>query len=270
MSLRRMLPFILINVVVSAVVVLAVLYWWDSRQENAAAEGTPPAGQALVGTLTPAGTVQPSGVTEQGEAQASPETTPEEASGEALPVHVVQAGETLGTIAQRYDVPVEDIATANEIANVNSIAVGQQLLIPVGGLPTETPRPPETSTPAATPTTLPTEPAAEGSAVVEIAEVIGVGDLTGEAVRISNSGTRPLALRGWQLEDEQGHVYTFVDVTLYGSSEAGTPSILIHTEAGQNGPSDLYWGQEVAVWESGETVTLLDAEGTVQATYDIP
>ena len=31
MSLRRMLPFLLINVVVSALVMLGILYWWDAR-----------------------------------------------------------------------------------------------------------------------------------------------------------------------------------------------------------------------------------------------
>ena len=32
MAFRRMLPLIILNVIVSAVVVLALLYWWDNRQ----------------------------------------------------------------------------------------------------------------------------------------------------------------------------------------------------------------------------------------------
>ena len=31
MSARKMIPFLLLNVVVSTVVVLAILYWWDNR-----------------------------------------------------------------------------------------------------------------------------------------------------------------------------------------------------------------------------------------------
>ena len=31
MSFRQMLPFFLLNIVVSAVVVLSILFWWDSR-----------------------------------------------------------------------------------------------------------------------------------------------------------------------------------------------------------------------------------------------
>ena len=34
MSYRRMLPFLLINIIVSATVVLAILWWWDGRNEE--------------------------------------------------------------------------------------------------------------------------------------------------------------------------------------------------------------------------------------------
>ncbi len=44
--------------------------------------------------------------------------------------HVVQAGETLSLIAARYGVSVEDIAAANNIADVSVINVGQVLAIP--------------------------------------------------------------------------------------------------------------------------------------------
>lgn len=270
MSLRRMVPFILINVVVSATVVLLILFWWDSRQSDAQTQQTPVAGQPTFGT--PVAVELAAGeedVTDDG-SDAVTESTADEEDDDGSTIHIVQPGDTLGRISQQYDVPVEDIAAANDIVNVNTISVGQQLLIPIGGLSTETPPPTAEPSAEATPEPLATDAPPEGTAVVEITEVIGVGDLTSEAVRISNSGTRPLELREWQLEDEQGHVYSFVDVTLYGSSEAGTPSILVHTEAGQNGPSDLFWGLEAPVWEAGETVSLRDAEGTMQATYLIP
>jgi murein DD-endopeptidase MepM/ murein hydrolase activator NlpD len=45
-------------------------------------------------------------------------------------VHVVQAGETLYVIAQRYGVTVEAIVDANAIGNPNWIEVGQRLAIP--------------------------------------------------------------------------------------------------------------------------------------------
>ncbi len=62
------------------------------------------------------------------------ETTPEQetvaAGGEV--VHVVQSGETLGYIAELYDVSVADIAAANGITNLDSLDVGQELIIKAG------------------------------------------------------------------------------------------------------------------------------------------
>lgn len=270
MPLRRLLPFLLINVVVSTVVVLLILYWWEGREAETA-DATPTVQVAFEATPAPENfaTVEPGNNEEPG--TDSPDNEDEEAEEEDGPtVHTVQAGETLGVISQLYDVSVEDIAAANDLTNVNAISIGQQLVIPIGGLPTATPQP--TATTAATPTATaePTEPVEDDAGAVEVTEVVGVGELTAEAVRISNAGSRPMQLQDWQLEDEDGNRYTFGIVTLFGSSDSGAPSILIHTEAGQNGPSDLYWGQETAVWEAGETVTLRDADGVVQATYEIP
>lgn len=45
-------------------------------------------------------------------------------------VHIVQAGDTLFSIAQRYGVTVDAITAANSIANPNALSVGQQLTIP--------------------------------------------------------------------------------------------------------------------------------------------
>lgn len=45
--------------------------------------------------------------------------------------YMVQPGDTLGQIAQRYNVTVEDIAEANGLFNPNVLDVGQLLLIPV-------------------------------------------------------------------------------------------------------------------------------------------
>jgi LysM repeat protein len=46
--------------------------------------------------------------------------------------HVVQAGETLYSIASRYGVTVEAIMAANDLTNANYIYVGQRLIIPGG------------------------------------------------------------------------------------------------------------------------------------------
>lgn len=45
-------------------------------------------------------------------------------------IHVVQRGESLGTIAQRYNVSLNELARSNGISNPNFIYVGQRLVIP--------------------------------------------------------------------------------------------------------------------------------------------
>jgi LysM repeat protein len=53
--------------------------------------------------------------------------------GQSGTVHVVQAGDTLYSIARRYGVSVAAITAANGIVNPNHIWVGQRLVIPTGG-----------------------------------------------------------------------------------------------------------------------------------------
>ena len=45
--------------------------------------------------------------------------------------YVVQAGDTLGTIAQRYGVSLQDLVNANELRNPDLLEVGQDLTVPV-------------------------------------------------------------------------------------------------------------------------------------------
>lgn len=255
MSVRRMLPFLLINIVVSAVVVLAILFWWDGRNAGSEAQATSSA-VAIVTAAVELTLPSLPAIT----------STPEPEEGP--PIHVVRAGDTLSSISELYEVPMEDVMTANGISNPNVISVGQQLVIPVGGFAEETPIPSPTEVnPGERPSPIPTaEPLNTGEVVVEITDVTGVSELAEEAVQITNLGSRQIALFNWKLADADGHVYTFGQVTLFGDGAA----IQVHTEAGQDGPADLYWGSETPIWEAGERVTLLDAEENIRATFDIP
>ncbi|MDX9833038.1 MAG: LysM peptidoglycan-binding domain-containing protein [Anaerolineae bacterium] len=90
-------------------------------------------------------------------------------------VYVVQRGDTLSAIAQRYGVSVQAIVNANGLPNPNQIAVGQRLTIPAAGQavapptprpaqPTSRPQPTATSAPAPTATQAP--PALQFSATL--------------------------------------------------------------------------------------------------------
>ncbi|MCB9419356.1 MAG: lamin tail domain-containing protein [Ardenticatenaceae bacterium] len=253
MSFRRMLPFLLLNVLVSAMTMLAILYWWDNRGQTTAAD---PGATAVPPSSIPLATNIP---------VEAATNTPEPEEDEGPVIHVVKAGDTLGNLSTFYDVSLEDLMAANNLTDPNILSVGQELIIPIGGLATATPIPTE---PAADilPSPIPTEELVSGEVNVVITTVTGVGSLTEEAVQIANFGSGQIALQGWELADENGHVFKFGQVTLFGDGAA----IQVHTEAGQNGPADQYWGLETAVWESGEHALLRGADGNTQSTFIIP
>jgi LysM repeat protein len=115
------------------------------------------------------------------EGEQSEAGAPSEASGEggtsagSTPIqtvtYIVEPGDTLSLIAQKFAVSVSDLMIANGLTNQDFIQAGQELIIPVGGLttptptftpvpsPTDTPLPFEPPTPIPTETGLPPEPA---------------------------------------------------------------------------------------------------------------
>lgn len=258
MSFRQMLPFLFLNIVVSAAVVLSLLFWWDRRDNRAVAEVPTPTAMAALGLPTPVIAEPPSG------APPPEETAPEEAQPV---VHVVQAGETLGIISQRYEVTVDDIMLVNGLSNPNLISIGQQLTIPVGGIPTPTAAAPEAEEVAALPSPIPTEPAAaSGEGRIELVGIVDPGMLETEAIQIINGGTSEQSIEGWTIRDEDRNVYTFGRVVIFGEG-AG---VLVHTRTGSDTATDLFWGLTEPLWRSGETLTLWNAGGEVVATYVVP
>ena len=199
-------------------------------------------------------------------------------------VYIVQPGDTLSSIARKYDISMEDLMRANDIANPDYVQLGQELKIPIGGLPAETatpmivPSPTETPLPFNPPTTLPagTTPPAEPAATVGppatavptltsapasqvrlTLQVLNPGDPAKEMVQIVNQGPF-VRLTGWTLSNEKGDIYTFPDFSLWGGG-----AINIHTASGPNTITDLYWGQPKAMWIAGEKATLKDSGGKV-------
>ena len=100
---------------------------------------------------------------------------------------------------------------------------------------------------------------------VEIVSIIGAGTLDAEMVLVRYMGEDNLDLAGWELKDEDKHVFVFPQLTLYPEG-----AVQVHTMAGQNTVVDLYWGLRQSVWQSGETATLFDAQGIERASYKVP
>ncbi len=73
--------------------------------------------------------------------------------------------------------------------------------------------------------------------------------------RVIVSGT----LLGYAVEDETGHHYGFPDRVF----QAGQ-TFKLHTGTGSDTQTDLYWGQDSAVWNNdGDTVKVLDPQGHI-------
>ena len=98
--------------------------------------------------------------TEEVQTNALPATEEEVVAPESTPIesvtYVVAAGDTLGLIAERFSVSLFDLMAANGLTNQDFIQVGQELTIPLDGLPTITPT--FTAIPIPTDTPLPFEP----------------------------------------------------------------------------------------------------------------
>lgn len=102
----------------------------EGESEGGTVEGQPPADQPA-----DAGSTAPGDTTESpGDTLGAPTS------------YTVQSGDTLGAIAERYDVSIEEIAVANNIINIDSLDVGQVLIIPAPGSAVAPPEP-EQATP---------------------------------------------------------------------------------------------------------------------------
>ena len=273
---KRLLYYLLINVLVSACTTVAVLYIWDRTHTPAAGSIQP--GAVLAGQPNASGTgseplsaleslsaTAPLSVTVQttGEAASlSPTGTPTQDPYSNAIAYEVKSNDTLGIISEKFDVDLKELLDYNALTDANALSVGQVIYIPVTPLaPTETPTPRQTATQQGT-----GSPAGPTQAPrIEINSVIGPGELSSEHVFLTNQGDGALLLSGWGLEDEDRNRFDFPQLELYKGG-----GVNVWTTTGSNSVVDLYWGLQAPVWESGETVTLKDAQGKVQDTYEVP
>ncbi len=241
-----MLVFIGVNIVVSASVTLLVLNLWDAGRTTA----------HPVPTAVPTSIAAASGPTAVvATATAVPPTS-------APRSYVVEPGDTLSSISRRFEVPLADLLAANNLKDGDLLSIGQTLSIPAGSAPianaTASPTPirPQANV---------TQSIALGDAFVTIREIVSSGDLTKEAVVLTNLGGK-VNLKGWTLADGEDHKFTFPDITLLPNAELN-----VHTARGTNTAADLYWGQTATRWAATGTIAYLrDPTAKLIATYRVP
>ena len=250
MRWKRLFYYLLLNMIVTACTMVVVLYAWEKYR--------PQVDESPLDVLFPSF-----------EEAAAPEISPTEVPIEDLAflTHTVQIGESLSVIAADYGTTVDEILRFNEIADPDELLVGMVLDIPVPGaeapvaqeaIPTQTP-PPQ-------PTLAVTAPPANAEAAdLQIALVIGAGDLAEERVIVRQKGDAEVSLQGWQLLSPNGDRFTFPQLVLFKDG-----AVTVFTRAGGNSVAELYWNLDAPIWQTGDVVSLLDPAGNIVAAYQVP
>lgn len=274
---KRLFYYLTINVLVSACTMVTILYVWQNYQAEI----------PLLNTINPLAIITPLSPRALFPDYASQIDTPEptivalvatETPAQVEPAdtqmaemsYTVETGDTLGAIAVKFNVTVAEILAANDIPNPDALEVGQVLIIlrPMVAVATHTALPaeeieesvePTSTTPTSTPVPL------TGESRVLIDSVIGVGDLASERVFLKRVGPGEISLTGWSLEAENGETFTFPQLTLFENG-----AVFVHTRSGQTTAVALYWNLDQPVWSSGDTVELIDDQGNVHNSYQIP
>ena len=104
-----------------------------------------------------------------------------------------------------------------------------------------------------------------GEQLFKIEAVFGAGDLQNEHIHFVYLGSSPLNLQNWQIQDEHQYSYSFPAFVIYKNG-----AFDVYTKSGFNSTIELYMAQTSAIWQSGETIKLLDSAGNIRLTYQIP
>ena len=234
------------------------------------------------------------GATGEVQTGASPPSEAETSPADVTPVesvtYVVEAGDTLGQIAEKFSVSLFDLMTVNGLTNQDFIQVGQELVIPLGGIPSATatftpvPFPSDTPLPFDPPTPLPEdvavppEPAATvgPSPTPTVTPTVTPTLVAPAATPLPTSTPPPFDELNVAIDEVIGAGTLSQETLVILNKGAGTSlsdwklegsplavftfpdiflfsggSIRIHTAAGQNTPSDLFLGQGEAAWPPG-------------------
>ena len=278
---RSVFVLIVIPAVVALAVTLLVLFIFEDQSEpitTIVLTHSPTSQLAPVFTRPPAEASNGENTPDEeaGNGEASEESASEPVSnppgpGCENPTHVVESGDLSGALVEEYDVTFEEFVEMNLIIDPgfdpNFLSIGQELIMPVCGIPTPTVAPTATNTTVPTrvvPTPIPTatEPP-PGTVALVITGVLNLGDITSEAVEIFNPSS-PVDLEGWTLSNERGEEFEFPTFRLFSRG-----LVTVHTGSGDDTPIDLFWGLNEAIWEIGDTVSLFDADGELHTEFVI-
>ncbi len=105
---------------------------------------------------------------------------------------------------------------------------------------------------------------ASALSVFQLVSASVTGDVATESVQIRNTGGT-IDITGWELVDEDDNAYTFPQILFFSEGE-----ITLNTGEGVDTPVELFRGAVEPLLDSGETLTLIDAAGDIQASFVVP
>lgn len=100
--------------------------------------------------------------------------------------------------------------------------------------------------------------------VIQITNVFAAGDLNNELLVVERVGEGSINLIGWEILDQQNNSFVFPEIELVKGQ------ISIYTRVGTNTVNTLFWGNEEAIFSTGETVRIIDSAGNERAVFTIP
>ena len=132
-------------------------------------------------------------------------------------------------------------------------------------LPTGLGSPEVPTQPAATSAQSVSTPLPIDARVVEIAELVGAGNLDAESLAIKRVGEGEVHMKGWFSLRARPAWILFPDIILFKDG-----MVRVFTRAGTDTVNELHWGLTQAVWSSGKTISLFDDHGILRATLAVP
>lgn len=100
--------------------------------------------------------------------------------------------------------------------------------------------------------------------LIEISNVFATGNLDNEYIVLDRVGSGDLDLTNWKITDDKGNEFVFPSFEfLQGQLE-------VYSRNGVNTPNKLFWNADKAIWNSGETIFILDSAGQQRAEFTIP
>ena len=236
---------LLVNVVVTVLLVSVGFLLYEHRSIGRQIAAVPEELRVAM-PAEPAPTAAPTVTAEEGAVQATGFDSQEGGIATAPRTYTVQAGDSLGAIAETFGVGQGVLASANGIVNPDLITPGQILVIPL-------------------PDTVDVGGGWTVSADSFAIEVLNAGTYASEVIVIVNVSDRSVSLANWTVSTSLDEEY------LFGAMAPLSPgdSIRLMSRAGTDTAYDKFWGRTPREWAIGTTITFADASGAQVVLLEI-